>query len=468
MAAPRSARSLSALRPALSPTIRAQQGGSECTTDWECSLGGRCVSSDAAQHMTRSNPASDARPRGRCACDAWFTGGDCSLLNLEPAASPESAGLQVPGYHSWGGRCTYDGATGKYVGAFSMMVGGCSLNQWQWGSAIVVAEADAPEGPYSLIGEPPSSLAPEGAALPPWAHNAFLSFDPASGRHLLFHIGAEHRLPANKFCNRSDPRRFRPSAWVPANARRRLVQPRQRGGTLDYLSDPIFVSSAPSPRGPWEVPGRRVELSGPADSWVRRVSNPGPFIFPNGTVLLYTSADPCPPGWGRAPTCIALFRAPSWEGPYTLLSTSAPLVRPESEDPFVFRDPRGSFHMLTNVNTFHRRCDAGAACGGHAWSLDGLTWSGQAIGAFGPTVELANGSSFTNAYAERPLVYQDALGAPVALFVGMGRSVYADSISWAWRFAGSRPLAQGASPAQALAHKQNERTKAQDAHKWTK
>jgi hypothetical protein len=46
-----------------------------------------------------------------------------------------------------------------------------------------------------------------------------------------------------------------------------------------------------------------------------------------------------------------------------------PIVHPESEDPFVFKTRRG-FHLLTNVNTYHRRCTSGVPCGGHAFSED--------------------------------------------------------------------------------------------------
>jgi hypothetical protein len=113
-----------------------------------------------------------------------------------------------------------------------------------------------------------------------------------------------------------------------------------------------------------------------------------------------------------------------------MYSPSAPITFPESEDSFVFRDPRGYFHMLTNVNNFHKRCAQGVACGGHAWSRDGLTWSNLTIGAFGPVITLSNGTVVNNAYVERPFVSQDDSGVPVALFVGVGRSSYSDSCNF--------------------------------------
>ena len=101
----------------------------------------------------------------------------------------------------------------------------------------------------------------------------------------------------------------------------------------------------------------------------------------------------------------------------------------------VFRDKRGNFHLLTNINNGHTRCDPSVPCGGHAWSRDGLTWSNLTIGAFGPNQNLANGSVWKNAYVERPQVVQDKAGNPLALFLGMSKlDGYADSVSWSSKF----------------------------------
>lgn len=104
----------------------------------------------------------------------------------------------------------------------------------------------------------------------------------------------------------------------------------------------------------------------------------------------------------------------------------------------MFQDPRGNFHLLTNVNTYHRRCNEGAACGGHAWSRDAFQWSDLVIGAFGPAVRKSDGSVQHNSYRERPLVYQNEQGIPVTFFTGMGASSYDDSISWAQPFVGGK------------------------------
>lgn len=74
------------------------------------------------------------------------------------------------------------------------------------------------------------------------------------------------------------------------------------------------------------------------------------------------------------------------------------------------------------------------ACGGHAWSRDGLSWSNQSIGSFGPVVRFKNGTYFHGAYAERPQVVQAADGTLLAFYMGWGRASYMDSANWAQLF----------------------------------
>eukprot|EP01052_Picozoa_sp_SAG31_P004413 SAG31_NODE_182_length_21094_cov_4.426721_18_plen_318_part_00 len=91
--------------------------------------------------------------------------------------------------------------------------------------------------------------------------------------------------------------------------------------------------------------------------------------------------------------------------------------------------------LLTNVNNDHARCGKGQACGGHAWSTDGLHFSNLTIGAFGPAIKFKNGTVWKNAYIERPQVLLNATsGEPQTFFAGLGRSSYDDSMTWAAPF----------------------------------
>jgi hypothetical protein len=293
---------------------------------------------------------------------------------------------------------------------------------------------------------------------PPWSHNAYLGItagDPTAPPFVLYQIGDAA---------------VSPSEWQPCyNASETNVAAGAaplRAGVRTRNTDgyEVFVRSAPALAGPWTVGGTAVSFIFPPGGWSTSINggNPAPFFFENGTVLMYYSANPCPRGWGNISpgnNCIGVARGTSWRGPFTALPL--PVTRPESEDAAVFRDKRGHFHLLTNVNNDHTRCAQGVPCGGHAWSYDGLTFSNLTIGAFGPVtlsfpffraislastlftphcslhaqvIRFQNGSYWHTAYVERPQVLQAADGTPVAFFVGIGRSSYEDSATWAQLF----------------------------------
>jgi hypothetical protein len=381
-------------------------GGGSCVDDWDCSLGGECNNNV-------------------CACDIWFTGFSCQYLNLQPA-EPDY-GMQIPTYYSWGGHCIQNATTGVYHGYFSFMCNHSTLGSWTTASSVVHATAAQSQGPYEF----------QEMIIQPWAHNAYIVQDPPSGKFLLWHIG-------NGVVN--------PDKWAPCYTNSTDASAESNGN--DILQVPTskagqgqaFIQVSDSLEGPWTPfnnnTGITVDFA--PGYWTNSIAgNPSPFIFDNGTVLLYFTGETCPNGWGNlAPACIGLARADSWEGPYTTVG-SLPIIHPESEDPSVFQDPRVNFHLLTNVNTYHARCAQGVPCGGHAWSRDAINWSNVTIGAFGPVIRFSNGSYWYNAYTERPQVLQAADRTPLTFFVGMGRSSYMDSASWAQNFCNSSASACG-------------------------
>ena len=204
-----------------------------------------------------------------------------------------------------------------------------------------------------------------------------------------------------------------------------------------------YVTSAPTPSGPWtrslNNSGVPINFTG---SWTNALAgNPAPLVMPDGSINLYFTATPCPPNSGaKASNCIAVATSTSgYEGPFEMNAASHPITYPESEDPSVFIDKRGHYHLLTNVNTCHARCSQGIECGGHAWSRDGFVFSNLTVGAFGPYVTFRNGSTWANAYVERPLVTLDTDGTPLAFYVGMGRKGYSDSCNWPQLFCTGAP-----------------------------
>eukprot|EP00041_Stephanoeca_diplocostata_P010867 m.174123 g.174123 ORF g.174123 m.174123 type:complete len:448 (+) comp18321_c0_seq3:89-1432(+) len=390
-------------------------GGGGCTSDWNCSLGGECVHQE-------------------CVCDPWFTGSNCSYLNLQRAKP--NAGFQVPGFHSWGGHSVFDSKAQVWRGFFSFMVRRCTLSAWTTNSATVHATAPDVDGPYTLYQNPnPDTLAPSTPALviPPWSHNTYLTRDPPTGEWLLWHIGSGQTPPAEwKNCSSSDVASSSHQIPSRGNAERDAATP--------LAGDTFYVATAKALTGPWNVSNfSSVDVNEPPDAgrnyWAHHKSNPAPFIFPNGSAMVFFSSQDCPKNWpgALAPACIGMAVASTWRGPYTAVGLT-PITAPESEDPSVFQDPRGNFHLLTNVNNAHKHCASGVACGGHAFSRDALTWSDLFVGAFGPVITFTNGTVYNAAYVERPQVVQNADRTPLAFFVGTGIGVYTNSVSWAQKF----------------------------------
>ena len=186
--------------------------------------------------------------------------------------------------------------------------------------------------------------------------------DPPTGEYLLWHLGnaSVDRSTWAPCYNSSEGGGAAAAAAAPAAAALPAAWAAAGPGGRQ-----AFVERAPSLEGPWTPfnDNTGVVVNFPADSWTTLVDNPAPYIFENGTTLLFFKGKPCPPGWGNlAPMCLGVARADTWQGPYTALF-SQPITHPEGEDPAVFRDPRGRFHLLSNVNTWHARCAAGVPCG---------------------------------------------------------------------------------------------------------
>lgn len=130
-------------------------GGSGCKSALDCSLGGQCVA-------------------GTCQCWPTWTGENCSVLNLLPAA-PGPAPLNLPGawarpgnQSSWGGSPIAD-PDGKSWHLFAAdFANHCGLDSWQHNSQITHAVSKKPEGPFAA----------QDVVLAPFAHNPTVHSNP--------------------------------------------------------------------------------------------------------------------------------------------------------------------------------------------------------------------------------------------------------------------------------------------------
>jgi hypothetical protein len=130
------------------------------------------------------------------------------------------------------------------------------------------------------------------------------------------------------------------------------------------------------------------------------LTNPSVHVFANGTVLLAYRG-----GWD--PWHVGVAVAPSWRGLFRV--SHEPVFHNVNEDPGIFQDGRGNFHMLTH--------DFERPTGGHAFSPDGLSWT-YAGNAYGSSIAYDDGSSETISRRERPQVLM-LDGLPALLFTGV-------------------------------------------------
>eukprot|EP01043_Picozoa_sp_COSAG02_P051257 COSAG02_NODE_5373_length_4390_cov_3.127709_2_plen_494_part_00 len=293
-----------------------------CTKDWDCSLAGTCVS-------------------GKCVCDAWASGSDCSYLNFQPIDRKSGLGYIDPTWSSWGGNAVL--GKDRQWHLFMAEIGPSGrkgLGGWQSHSQVAHAVSDSPAGPYKR----------KALVAAPEHHNPTLKVSPVDGTWHLY--------------------------------------------SIDKGSGPIVVSSSSDEGETWTstTPG----------SVVSAEQNPGPFLWNNGSMTMWyrdhaTTSSPCSDESIGVQYCSNATAMCS--GGFN------PVYTHTSEDPSVFIDTRGNYHML--INALPGRCSPKLQQGGHAWSQDGITWSEPRVGAYNTTVVFTDGTNMTCNRRERPQIVQD-------------------------------------------------------------
>lgn len=248
---------------------------------------------------------------------------------------------------------------------------GCHLDAWQHDSSVVHATSSTPAGPY----------AKQEVVLLPEAHNPATVQLP-DGRLAIFHIGAGDN---SSFANctglgvASPPRPARSSS---SNS----------GGV---------VHVAPGPAGPWTPLPLGLGCN-----------NPAPMVHPNKTLYLICN------GGG-----FTLYRSESIDAArWTAVTRLPPSPRGAGifEDPFLYLDGRGHFHVLAHAWNHSDN----NAISGHYYSMDGLSWGVQTQQPFGNTAQLTDGSVLHMKTRERPKLLFNTAGQPSHLFSGVNTNAY--------------------------------------------
>jgi hypothetical protein len=148
-----------------------------------------------------------------------------------------------------------------------------------------------------------------------------------------------------------------------------------------------FMHHASSPNGPWTSATTGIKCN-----------NPAPAFHPNGTLFAVCNH-------------LQMTHAKTWQDEWTPLATiGAPTDDKDRkwEDPFLWFDRRGNWHILYHVYCLlpysaHKECASG-----HAFSEDGLSWSFSPTEPYNGTVFFTDGTSITFSTRERPhLVFAD-------------------------------------------------------------
>jgi len=372
-----------------------------CESDWDCALNGLCVS-------------------GACACDApWAdgVGGACTSLVALPA--PISACGPACAFHgnttdvsgrpvnssTWGARVVR-AADGSFRMAVNEYAFGCGLSTWRSNSQIAWAAAATPLGPFRKLG----------VAVPYWATNPTVFSTPAGGLAIVTcgggsvcAIGAAS-TPSN---NTPECDNGAPCPCVgPPPGRCHYVQPSANATNVFHVAPDLATADSVFPWATLNVTIVNFTLG----QWIPDLVNPSPLVLANGTALIMVHSAGT---GGGAPVILRSVAggADGWAGPYEVMTTAQARSWNGSvagtEDPFLWQDARGNFHVM------YHRLNSGWL-GQHAWSRDGFTWSSTAP-AYNNSFALEDGSALTpgaNGGAQRPMLLQDASsGAVTHLYI---------------------------------------------------
>ncbi|CRK19241.1 hypothetical protein BN1723_011830 [Verticillium longisporum] len=271
-------------------------GKKSCRSEDDCSLNGVCSCNMG------------------CVCDSGWRGVDCSELDLQPVeryTGYNYTNITMDYYYrdgggnsSWGGHIIQDREDKKL---FHLVIAqfpyGCGLSAWRPFSTVIRAESrTGPRGPYHFAQELFSTF----------HHNPTTIWSPADEMYLMFFIGFPWEVPDT--CKST-----------------------KRNNT-------ISVSSSPDLRTWGESYPLVVNVTNPAGWPLWTPENP------TSEILLAAEKN-------------NIYHSDRWNGPYELEVEPGNIeVHPSlrSEDPFLWRDKRGHWHILQ-----HHMIDIPEAKGPH-------------------------------------------------------------------------------------------------------
>lgn len=350
---------------------------SQCQTDSDCSLNGICNLST-----------------GLCTCDPGWRGADCGVLDLAPAPKKGNGyNLTDQGTSSWCNQIIHDPNNKSVYHLFaSEFTHGCGLDYWTPYSRVIRAESmEGPAGPYIFKQE----------IVPAFAHNPAVVYSSVEKAWFLYYIGCETEVNTEKCENKE-------FSCGPGNDHN------GESGISAMISKDLihWTHYGEVMRG---VDERSRQL------WDADITNPGPFAMPNGELAMAYRG--CPFNCDVEKEWIGLAIGNSPRGTFHKISTPDPLFKEYAEDPFLWQDKRGNWHMLLHSLEEDGGFGGQHNIGRHAYatSLQGpWTWGNRSV-AYTTKVEFDDGSEIVYWRRERPQVLfsEDGLMRPLFLTNGV-------------------------------------------------
>ncbi|OKL62224.1 hypothetical protein UA08_02151 [Talaromyces atroroseus] len=346
-----------------------------CTTDDDCSLNGTCQ-------------------QGTCLCDPGWVASDCGRLDLRPATRYTGYNRTAEGISSWGATVVQDPSDSRIFHLFMAQIAhNCSLNYWTPYSTVVRATSTSgPEGPYQFAGE----------VVGTFAHNPTVIYSEADGLYILIHIGCPVTVSAG--CGSSEAFSCGP-------------------GNTNNGESGISAWSSPDLEN-WDFRGQ-VMPGNVNGTWDSDTTNPS--VFPlwsanDRTHEILMAYRGCIWNCGDGLEQIGVAVAASFPGPY-IRAHDHPIFPDNTEDPFVWSDKRGNFHMLVHsLDSAVNGDGSGPNVGRHAYarSWDGQwTYNNETL-AYGTYVTFSDGLSTNYSRRERPQLYFSDDGQMTPLFLSNG------------------------------------------------
>lgn len=392
---------LSAAAIASSSVVNAAATAS-CTKDEDCSLNGICT------------------PQGLCKCDKGWLDIDCGVLDVRPAKSNSGYNLTAQGTSSWGSKIVRDPKDHKLYHLFAAeFMHGCGLDYWAPYSRIIRAESrHGPAGPYSFAAEIQGSF----------SHNPTVIYSPADRQWLMYYIGCQQQVVTDK-CT------FKPFTCG-------------AGNTNNGESGLSVMSS-------WDLrhwyPHGQVFKGDDTGAWDADVTNPTAFPLDSsachvhghehegghgggdsrdddnqyqnqqrdpGMLLVYRG---CPYNCSGAEQINVAVSLTGFKGPYTKVQKD-PVFPNGNEDPFVWRDKRGHYHMLLHSLEPEGGFGNGPKVGRHAFARNytGPWTFGDKTLAFSTEVKYDDGRTINFFRRERPQLYFSDDGEMTPLLMTTG------------------------------------------------